>query len=73
MVAVLAQEVIPRALELETRVSDSVVDFGRREEYEAVEESAAERPTRRELSWPCVVYTRSVGPVMAAIGVFAIA
>jgi len=73
VIAVLAQQMVSCALELETRVSDNVVNFGRREEYEAVEESAAKCPTRRELSWAGVVYTCSVGFVVAAIGVFTIA
>lgn len=64
---------VPRALELETRISDYVVDFGPREEDEAVEQSAAECPTRRELSWPGVVYTCGVGSVVASIGIFTIA
>ena len=72
MIAVLAQQVVPRALELETRVSDNVVDFGRREKYEAVKQSAAECPTRWELSCSGVVHTGGIGSVMAAVGVFAI-
>ena len=60
------------ALELETHVSDNAFDFGWREKYEAVKESAAECPARWELSWPGVVYTCGIGFVMTAVGVFAI-
>lgn len=70
MVAVAAEQVIRRPMEILGDLFDDGLDFMIRSECEALQKLTSKRSPGRFLAWPCPIYPGRSGSIMSSERVF---